>query len=64
VGDGERPRLLKAETPAHPSLKGGAEYQASPRAETAWPSGSVRRLGNSRRNEDDDRQPSHRHLKC
>jgi hypothetical protein len=58
VGDGERPRLLKAEaeTPAHPSLKGGAEYQASPRAETAWPSGSARCLENSRRNEDDDQQ--------
>jgi hypothetical protein len=36
------------------TLMVGVEGRASPCAEAAWPSGSVRRLGNPRRNEDDD----------
>jgi hypothetical protein len=54
VGDGEKlgvvgVGLKEAETPAHPALK------------AAWPSGYVRCLRNSRRNEQDDRPTSRRH---
>jgi hypothetical protein len=59
VGGRERPRLLKAEAPAH--IDGRRKMPDVARAEAAWPSGSTRRLRNSWRNEDDDLQPSRCH---
>jgi hypothetical protein len=63
VGDGEKCGDGRRRI-AGRAFMASAECRASPRAEAAWPSGSARRLGNPRRDEDDDLHPSRRHKKA